>query len=192
MSEKCNWFWLVFIPVWLIFIWFIPSALADNTRVLVDLEKLSSGARNEILDMQKGGVTTDPDQWKQWAEIGKGIGLAIGETAKVLNTEVNAFIKTPAGMITVGLIAYKIIGKDFKRIIFGIPLWIIVTTLVILSFRRFHMTERIVIKNDKKETTSVQYIERYHFNSNDAKTGSAIAHAAIFVIFTIVMAALIL
>ncbi len=178
--------------VLIIMFMFISSVYA-RSDIMVDLEKLSPHARNEILDMQKGDSNMPkPDEWKKWAEIGKGIGLAIGETAKVLNTEVNAFVKTPAGMITVGLITYKVIGQDIKRIVLGIPFWMIVTTLIILSFRRFHMTERVVIKNDKKETTSVQYIERYHWANGEARAASAVAHGGAFILLSLVMALIIL
>ena len=168
------------------------NVFAENTRVWVDLEKLTPAARNEILDLQKGTRVSDPDQWKKWSEIGKGIGLAIGETAKVLNTEVNAFIKTPAGMITVGLIAYKVIGTDVKRIVLGIPIWIVLLTLIILSFRKFHMNERFAVRDDKNQITNIKYIPRFDFKSSDAKVASAISHGGAFFILNLAMALVIL
>jgi hypothetical protein len=102
---------------------FVFVSVSYAQIVTVDLGKLDPSARNSVIDANanKNDAPINPESWKQWAEVGKAIGLAIAETAKQLNTEVNAFIKTPAGMIAVGLIAYKIAGHDILTVALGIP-----------------------------------------------------------------------
>ena len=158
-------------------------------QVTVDLQKLEPNVRNAIIDANKEqSKVGDPESWKKWAEVGKSIGLAIGETAKQLNVEVNSFIKTPAGIITVALISYKIAGHDILRIILGIPLWCVITFIVGYSFLYFHGRERVI---DEK-TKQVTYVRKYPWQSNDARSASAAVHVIIWVVATLVLSIIIL
>ena len=51
----------------------------------------------------------------KYSEIGKQIGVAIGETAKSLNVAVNDFVETPVGKATFFILAWKIAGHDIMR-----------------------------------------------------------------------------
>lgn len=182
----------------------LGSSAIAGTPVTVDLEKLSPTARNEILNMQKEAAKkkveeniTDPAKWVELAELGKGIGVAIGETCKALNQNINDFIKTPAGYIIIGMVAYKIIGGDLLDIVLGIPIWAILTLILLWSYRKFHMRERLVIYDEpedgkkKKKVVEVKYIPRYEFKSNDSRTASFVLHILIWCAFNITFLALI-
>jgi hypothetical protein len=98
---------------------------------------------------------------------------------------VNEFVKTPVGMITMGLITYKVVGEKLWDVIGGTLAWIVVTAIIFISFRHFHMRERVVDKSNK-ENHQIQYIPRYEFKSNDARNGSAWAHGVAFGLITFV------
>jgi len=65
----------------------------------------------------------------KYAELGKAIGIAIGETAKSLNVAVNDFVKTPVGQITCIVIAWKILGRDIIR--YGVGYTLILSSIIL-------------------------------------------------------------
>ena len=85
-------------------------------------------------------------------------------------------------MITVGLIAWEVAGKDLWEIIGGIIGWSIITAILIWSFTRFHVSKKVVSKNKETGAKTVTYVERHEFNSRDAKTMSATVHVGLFVL----------
>jgi hypothetical protein len=157
--------------------------------VSVDLSKLDSNARNAVIDANKKDAEqpTNPEKVREWVDLGKSVGLAFAECAKQLNVEVNSFIRTPAGMITVALITYKIAGKDLIRIVLGVPLWIVITSLIIWSLLYFHGRERIVGKDG-----SISYVQKYVWSSKDAKAASAAIHVILWVLTTLILSLIIL
>lgn len=79
---------------------------------------------------QEQNKTKLVDGAKQYVELGEMIGKAFGSCAKELNVQVNEFIQTPAGMLTIGIICWKTAGKDVVRfgfglcfLIFGVLIW---------------------------------------------------------------------
>jgi len=70
------------------------------------------------------------DNAKQYVELGEMIGKAFGSCAKELNVQVNEFIQTPAGMLTISIICWKTVGRDvihfgfgFCFLVFGFMVW---------------------------------------------------------------------
>jgi len=142
-----------------------------QTNVNVDLTKLDPDVRNVILNsLKKDNNSEAIVSYQKYAEIGKSIAIALGEAAKQLNVEMNAFSTTSVGKITIYLIIYKLIGKDIIRLF--ILLGIIV--LLIFSFRNFFIKKKI------KEGSEIKYVERYDFVSRDAKGFCAVTHIILF------------
>ncbi len=59
------------------------------------------------------------DVAKEYVQLGEMIGKAFGSCAKELNVQVNDFITTPAGMLTISIICWKTIGRDMVHFGFG-------------------------------------------------------------------------
>ncbi|MBI5742347.1 MAG: hypothetical protein HZA25_00730 [Candidatus Niyogibacteria bacterium] len=163
---------------------FVMSASA--TQVTVDLEKITPeqvaavmAAKQSAETPPKAAVPT-VDQMEKWADVGAKVGQAIAATAKELNVGVNEFAKTPVGLLTMGLITWKVIGHDLLGIIGGTLAWIAITSVILFSFSRFHISERI----KDKERGTVTYVPRYRFESSEAKGFSAVLHALVFIVFT--------
>ena len=92
-----------------------------DTRGLSDQQILE-------LKMQAQKMKSQPkvvEEAKEWVALGEMIGKAVGSTAKELNVAVNDFVATPAGMFTVAMIAWKVIGREVFRFFFGI-MWLII------------------------------------------------------------------
>jgi hypothetical protein len=62
--------------------------------------------------------TLTPERITSWAQVAAGFADAIGLAANKLGVSVNEFIKTPAGMITVGVILWKVAGTAIIKICF--------------------------------------------------------------------------
>lgn len=162
----------------LIFITLMISMIYAQTKVAVDLEKLSTTARNEILNNRKKMPSkNDLDAYTEYAQK---IGTAVKELCKTLNVEVNEFAKTPVGKLTVALLIWHIAGDDIKGLIGGPLIFIIINLIIGISFIHFHTSKRIKDKDGR-----ISYISRYEFEDTDYKVGSAVVHVCVFVAVTI-------
>jgi len=54
-----------------------------------------------------------------WGELGSNMGKAIVGGAKEIGMAANDFAGTPLGKVTVGIVAYKLIGKDILKMLIG-------------------------------------------------------------------------
>lgn len=163
---------------------FCGIAYAEN-KVEIDLTKLSPEMVAQVMEAQSQAKNFDkgiptPTQMEQWTTLGTNLGQAIGATAKELSIGVNEFIKTPIGKVTAAVIIWKVVGRDIWRIVGGIMAWVVIASIVSISFRRFHFSERVENKEGE-----VRYVPRYEFSSDDARTASVIVHVVIFIAITI-------
>lgn len=71
----------------------------------------------------------------KWSELGSNIGTALVATAAQVGVEVGKFAATPLGMITTGIVVYKIIGRDILILSFG-SLLICVGLILAMYFMR--------------------------------------------------------
>lgn len=166
--------------------------------VTVDLSKLDSQSRNSVIDANQK-VAESPALTVENLDKFKAYGIVISTTLKevcqTLNIEVNNFIKTPVGILTTGLIVYKIIGKDIIHAVYVICLCTFLFALLLTSFFIFHIPkktqETVANKADTATKTSIKYIQRYEFSSDEAKLVSVIAHivgfAAVVIIALVVV-----
>lgn len=112
----------------------IPSVGFAQTQV--DLSDLSEKDRAEILleiAVKKESPAHTLDKVAEYAQVGEQYGKAIAATAKELGIAANDFLNTPAGLLTAGLIVWKIAGDDLLGVVGGllwfstmIPLWVVV------------------------------------------------------------------
>lgn len=162
---------------------------ATNTQVTVDLTKLDSQSRNAILNSLKeeeekgSGVaevvkSTDP---QKWADVAKGIGLAVKELCHSLNVEVNAFIKTDAGRLLTFLLIWKLFGAALVAGLLKVLIIVGCMLIIFKSFKYFHMQRKV-----KDKDKNIVY-ESYKWNSNEAKCTSAGVHIILWVICIIII-----
>jgi hypothetical protein len=52
---------------------------------------------------------------REWSELGTNLGTALVATAKELGMAASEFANTPLGKVTVGVVTYKVIGKELVR-----------------------------------------------------------------------------
>jgi hypothetical protein len=159
-----------------------------KTEKVIDIEKLSINARNEILNLNKSDDENfNVTKAEQWASFGKNFASALKETCQVLNVEVNAFVKTPVGMVASGLIVYKVIGKDLIKMVVTILVCSFIYILILFSFFIFFIPKKLVIRDENKKITQIKYIKRYEFKSDDARVFSAWAHGGALLANTFVL-----
>ena len=151
---------------------FCFSFVQAQTVTTVDLEKLSSIARNEILNKSGKKVENKVKNIKEWAGIGKEIGIAISETCKVLNVEVNNFVKSPVGKITLFIILWKIVGARLLLLL----LLLLFLIPISWSYKRFFFGYRV-----KSKEGHISYEGKYEFSTDEARCMSAIVHTILFI-----------
>jgi len=175
---------------WLFYLFalIICSSTALATNVTLDVENLSPEQAAQLFELKKAAaVPTIPElppeeRVEKWVSIGNQVGQAIGGACKELGITVNDFIVTPAGMLTVTLIVWKVVGEDIWGIIGGTLSWFAIMLLTFFSVRHFHMNERV----EDKDKGEIKYVSRYDFESDDARAVSAAIHGVVAVVFTVI------
>lgn len=162
-------------------------AQQNQTSVTIDLSKLPADKVAAVMEAQKAANNPIPDiptveKAKEWVVFGKEIGVVLATVCKELSIGVNDFVKTPVGKITMYMIVWKVMGQDIWHIVGGLGMWVLVTSILIWSYRFFHMT----VKVGSAKEGNLRYIPRYTFETKDARGASASAHAIIFVVLTAV------
>lgn len=79
--------------------------------------------------------TVDVEKVNQYAEVAKAVAQAIGVAAKELGVAVNEFIKTPAGIFTAAIIAWKFVGAILMNYVFFVAIAVVFSILA-TSVRR--------------------------------------------------------
>ncbi|MDP3953871.1 MAG: hypothetical protein Q8Q06_00450 [bacterium] len=175
----------------LVFVCFISSICVAQTIIGTDglTEEQRAQLALQVAQMKKDNNSpatslvdkVNPEELNKWVDLGKNIGVAIAATAKELGVAADEFLKTNTGKLTVALIVWHIMGPDILGAVGGTIAWFILVSIVIWSFRYFHMKKKVVNKKD----STVEYVKRHDFESDDARTGSAVVHVIAFVAITI-------
>jgi len=169
------------------------SFAQSGTIDLNDLKGLSAEARGEIIQKKLNEmdntvtskvINIDPEKAEKWVKI---ISTTIRTICSDLSIEVNEFIRTPVGKVTTAIIVYKVIGDDLKRVVLAVAGWAVTVIMILLLMRKFHMSERIVTRDDNKNIVDVKYVPRYEWvKTSDAKITSACFHVGGLIVITAV------
>ena len=143
----------------IVLLFFSVSAFALDTRfpldgltekqkaeVLLRIESLKESAKQ---GEEQDVVDKTLDRMGKIATMGADIGKGLGAVAKELGIAVNDFSKTPVGMISMGLIVWKVAGGPIVHVVFGGVLWAVFTVLWIWMFRRYYYVTTINETFDK-------------------------------------------
>ncbi len=169
----------------------LPSVAApvqSDTTVVVDLKELDSQTADSILKKMKEKEKKDvvqqlnPTSIREWKETALGLGMAVKELCKALNVEINAFLKTDAGKLLTFILVWKLFGATMLSFLIKLIVWGSFILLSIISFRYFHMRKRI-----KNEKGVIEYIDRYDWRSDEAKTFSVGLHLGIVIISALII-----
>lgn len=120
--------------------------------VTVDISKLSPEARAEIESRKQ---IQKIQQYGEWVGLGKEIGIAVDSSLASVTDRAAAFADTDMGKVTMGVLVYKIVGKDLMKIIVGCCL-IITYTIIMIFFtyrnciRVFAYQEEIEMRGEKE------------------------------------------
>jgi len=120
------------------------NGLTDDQIKQIELHiaqlKVEPNSTNEVVKASDTAL----DVTKKWAEAGKGLTIGIVAAAKEAGVAVNDFSVTPVGKLTMGIIIWKMLGKDilamvisFSMIVFGLPFTYLVYKRVIDSYATF-------------------------------------------------------
>lgn len=151
--------------------------------------------KSPVVDKVLENVT--PENLTKWGTaIGEGIKAVCGS----LNVEVNAFIKTTVGKLTMGLIVYKVVGG--KELIIGVKNtvctvvgYLFVMAILLFSFLKLHLPRKKCEyvadakgKMKKSKNYEWEYPGEEIFQSREAKCVSACFHVGIFILATLIAA----
>lgn len=128
---------------------FSTSAFSTTTDT-IKLDGLTEKQKAEILydiaiAKENGpNLTVQPEEVKEWvdlgAEYGKTIGQTIGGIAKELGIAANEFVNTPVGFVSIALIVWHFAGDDIMDITTSVVWYIVMLPLWVFLFFRIAYT----------------------------------------------------
>ena len=122
------------------------SLLTDSQKAYLKAKNITT--TNEALQQSASG----------WIGIGKELGIAMDESLKAISDRSNEFAESKLGIITVGLLVWKFIGKDLIHILEEIITdgLLILFSLFMLTFgmkymrNNYPVVEQTIEKKDKE------------------------------------------
>lgn len=147
-----------FVLAGLLLIGFTHSVSAQQqTQEETVVVKKSDLTADQLAKVQSQQIKETLNQYSEYAEMGRGIGLAVGESLKAVKDVAVDFSKTEVGKFTMFLIAWKIMAKDIIDMgdkivgyLLGFPLFFIGGMVMIWSYRRQCLPRRVLIKHTKE------------------------------------------
>lgn len=121
---------------------FATSAFAGTASGVIDTSKLSKAQIAELAaKAEEMGATTPVNvsatvrqEAEAWGTLGANMGKAMVGAAREVGVASNEFASTSLGKVVVGIVAYKVVGKDILGVIFGSMILVIGYSLAIWLF----------------------------------------------------------
>lgn len=127
---------------------FTPALAQQDETVVVKKSDLTA---DQLKKLETQNITNQLGTYKEWAEIGKGVGYAVKESLSAVKDTAVDFSKTDVGKYTMFLVAWKIMAKDvisvgdmFVGYLVGIPLLTVGLCVLVWSYRRQCVVRRVV------------------------------------------------
>lgn len=169
----------VLVMIGLMSLLFAAYASAKTAEELLQTPGLNSAQRAAIAEaIAKQGpsqsmIPTSLKGMLEWKEMGTAFATTIESICKTLNVEVNAFLKSDVGMLTAGVIIYKMVGQDILRIILYTGIWIGVTFFIMMSIKFLHMKRKVKakVKDPDKDGWIIvtEYVDRFGWPGDDGE-----------------------
>jgi hypothetical protein len=128
----------------------VSWAAIDTVDISDDWNKLTTAQRAEMAQIIANKATTpvvapSVEQVEPWLELVDHLGEGLVKLARDLGVEANTLLKSPVGVITVGLVAYHVMGDDIVELAAGLlwfgltfPIWLLFffkVTIPVIDYR---------------------------------------------------------
>lgn len=161
---------------------------------------LSSLYGEEVENSQKTKLVTVPEQYvskegmehvnqstmNSYVGIGKEVGEAIRTSLESVADVSNKFSGTPVGKLTIGLVIWKVVGKDVVRIIVGVPIFIFGLYVWFYVLRRCFFGYYRKTKN-AEGVEVIEFVEPYEFQYGDGKIGIIFLLLISFIVWNLIL-----
>lgn len=108
---------------------------------------------------------------EQWINFGEQVGKMLGSVAKEVGVQVNAFVQTPVGKMTMALIVWNYIGSVIYHFVGGLMV-LTVGLSFILYFARRSRSLHIVYDTEKRDIFGRSVQKSYQLSPIDGETAA--------------------
>lgn len=104
--------------------------------------------RSSLSPAQLEQLTTDQRtrNYGKWVGLGKEIGEAVNGSLSAITTQANNFANTGVGKLTVFLVVWKVIGRQFTQLVFGTGFFIVAMILWIWTYKTKAKDHSVLVK----------------------------------------------
>jgi hypothetical protein len=131
------------------------SGLTDKQKAELKLQVENIKLANDIADTEMPKA----QEVKEYAELGESIAKAIGSCAKELGVAVDDFSKTTVGKTAIGLIVWKMVGRDVVKVLVGVGFITFFVMFWIYFFRKMCVIKSVEYNEDGKKKKITNYGE---------------------------------
>lgn len=120
----------------------------NSEQIVVDVSDLTPDQLEKIKNKKNiESINNRIETYGKWAGVGKEVGVAVREGVTAVKDVSLEFADTNVGTITIGIIVWKVIGKDLMSFIICIPTWIIISFFILKSYFKTCVVHKKTIKN---------------------------------------------
>ena len=133
-----------------------PQRVGDPATYLTADQLAKYQADIKIAELEK-----KLDTYGKWVGVGGEIGTAVREGLDAVVDVADKFGKTDVGKFTIVMIAWKVMGKDVLRIIFGAVLFIAITVLTVKIYKNMYYPRRTLTEYTNPGFMKYPKIKKY-------------------------------
>ena len=114
------------------------------------------------------------EQYGNWVGFGAELGHAVDSSLGALTERADQFSKTGVGKFTLVLVAWRVIGEYFARIVIGLGLFLVLIPIWVWSFHRNVVERSVLLKVLPDKTREYKVVNKRdefkHSSVADQKT----------------------
>ncbi len=110
------------------------------------------------ITMIQGADSAHQTAQNKYADVGRGIGIAVNESLGAINKQAAAFAETKVGKLTMLIVAWKVLGEDvkgFTQAVFGFAIGVpLLATFILVwmwHWKRTTTKRRYVVEEDGRK-----------------------------------------
>lgn len=114
------------------------AATSVDTTQLTDSQKAALQKTVDEMKSPSNISAVAREETEKWANLGGNMGRAAVGAAKEIGVAANEFVATPLGKVTMGVVIYKVIGRDIMKVVAGSFVLIFMFSLAFWLFNKKH------------------------------------------------------
>ena len=124
---------------------FASAQEAKSEQILVNKSDLPAAIVQDLETRQK------VESYGAYIGLGKELGVAVNESLSAVTEQTAKFADTSVGRVTMAIVIYKVVGRDFVHYVAGTVFFFIAGAIWLWSYNRNCVTRKVLVEDSKEK-----------------------------------------